>query len=325
MQIVIPLAGFGTRLRPHTWSKPKPLINVAGKAVLGHILDTFDAALDISEVTFIVGWLGDQIKEYVSAHYDFPAEYVVQEELKGQAHAIYLAKEHLHGPCMIVFVDTLFEADLSNLEKRDVDGVMYVQEVEDPRRFGVIVEEAGRVTQIVEKPDTCENRKVVIGLYYVRDGKALVDAIEHLLEQGIQTKGEYYLADAFQVMIDRGAHFVSQPVSMWEDCGKPETVLHTNRYLLDHGHAQEVETTRSVLIPPVHIAPSAVIEDSVVGPHVTVGEGARIVRSIVSDSIVDQNSTLENVNIHASLIGRNATARGHIGSLNVGDNDVIDN
>ncbi|MEA3407551.1 MAG: nucleotidyltransferase family protein, partial [Chloroflexota bacterium] len=175
MKVVIPLAGFGTRLRPHTWSKPKPLMNVAGKPVLGHVLDAFEA-VDVQEVVFVIGWLGDQIREYVQANYGFEAHYVVQEELKGQAHAIYLAREYLEGPCLIAFVDTLFEADLSGLPAVDADGVLFVQEVEDPRRFGVVVERDDRIVQLIEKPEGFEHRKAMIGVYYVREGAELVSA-----------------------------------------------------------------------------------------------------------------------------------------------------
>ena len=323
MKVILPVAGLGTRMRPHTWSKPKPLLNVAGKAVLGHVLDTLKP-LDIDEVVFVVGWLGDQIKDYVAENYDFPAHYVVQEELKGQAHAIYLAKEYISGPCLIVFVDTLFAADISVLETTDADGVLFVHPVEDPRRFGVVVEEEGRIVQLIEKPDTMEHHNVVIGVYYIREGAALVEAIEYILAHNIQTKGEYYIANALQVMIDQGARIISQPVSMWEDCGKPETVLHTHRYLLDHGHTQEIPVTRSVIIPPVHIAHSARIEDAIVGPYVTVGENVTIQRAIIQDTIIEAGSSLSEISLEGSLVGRNATLRGPHHCLNVGDDDLID-
>lgn len=322
MKVIIPLAGFGTRLRPHTWSRPKPLMNVAGKPVLGHILDKFEE-VDVQEVVFIIGWLGDQIREYVQTNYDFEAHYVLQEELKGQAHAIYLAQEYLEGPCLIAFVDTLFEADLSGLTSVDADGVLFVQEVEDPRRFGVVVEEGDRIVQLIEKPEGFEHRKAMIGVYYVREGAELTAAIEHLLSHDMQTKGEYYLADAFQIMIDGGARIISQPVSVWEDCGKPETVLQTNRYLLEHGHTQEVETENSVLVPPVYIARSARIENAVVGPYVTVGEDVCIANAVLRDSIVEDGSRIDNVVLENSLVGRRVSVVGPVRHLNVGDDNEI--
>jgi glucose-1-phosphate thymidylyltransferase len=164
----------------------------------------------------------------------------------------------------------------------------------------------------------------VVGLYYVADGAALSAAIAELLERGIQTKGEYYLADAFNVMIQHGARVITRPVSVWEDCGVPDTVLHTNQYLLAHGHDREAPTINSVLVPPVHIAEGAHIENAVVGPYVTVGEGVRIVNAVVRDAIIEAGSSVENVVLEHTLIGRNARVKGAIGRLNIGDDDALD-
>jgi len=325
MKVIVPLAGLGKRMRPHTWSKPKPLINVAGKPILGHILDKIAPLEDVEEVIFIVGWLGAQITEYVEAHYHFPTRYFVQHELKGQAHAVILAKEYLTGPCLIVFVDTLFEADLSVLNKhKEDDAVLFVQEVEDPRRFGVVVEEQGHVKRIIEKPTGFEYRKAVIGLYYIREGQQLAEAIDYLISHNMQTQGEFYLADAFQIMIDQGARFGIESVSVWEDCGEPETLLHTNRYLLDHGHAQMVKVKNAVLVPPVYVSKTAIIENSIVGPYVTVCDGVHIKDAIVQDAIIEAGSTLEEVALEHSLIGRNAMVKGTFSRLNVGDDGLID-
>ena len=184
MKVLIPLAGFGTRLRPHTYTKPKPLVNVAGKPVLGHILDKL-AGLDLEEVIFITGYLGDKIKDYVSENYRFPARYFEQKELNGQSPAIYLARDHFKGPCYIIFVDTIFDADLSKT-RDDVDGVIYTKEVADPRRFGVAVTERGLVTRLVEKPQEPVSNQAVIGIYYFREGKALISAIRKQLSRRIQ-------------------------------------------------------------------------------------------------------------------------------------------
>ena len=325
MKVVIPLAGFGTRLRPHTYTKPKPLVNVAGKPVLGHILDKL-LGLDIEEIVFITGYLGDQIEEYVQQNYDFPSQFVEQEELLGQAHAIWLARQYLQGPVLIIFVDTIFEADLSQLPNLEADAAVYVKEVDDPRRFGVVMLENGNIVRLVEKPDSMEHRLAVIGVYWLREGRELTDAIEELMAKDIKTQGEYYLADAFQVMIDRGFRFTALPVEVWEDCGKPETVLHTNRYLLDHGHANQPvdNVSRSVIIPPVNVAPSAHIEHSVVGPYVTIAANAVVKNSIVRDSIIDEETTIENFVLSNSLIGKQALVRGGYRRLNVGDSSQVD-
>jgi len=310
-------------MRPHTWSKPKPLLHVAGNTVLGHTLDKL-ADLNVDEVIFITGWLGEQIQDWVRRRYAFKARYVVQEKLEGQAHAIYLAKDYIAGPCLVIFVDTIFEANLAMLETIDVDGVIYVQEVDDPRDFGVVVEENGRVVRYVEKPETLDNRKTTVGVFWFRDGQQLISAIEELLANNIRTKGEFYLADAINVMLNRGAHFISEPVTLWEDCGQPETILKTNRTLLSRGRASaHVEGTNCVVIPPVYVAPSAQLENVIIGPYVSVDENVRIVSSIIRDSIIESGAVIEASNLESSLIGRRAVIRGHIAQLNVGDNSMV--
>jgi glucose-1-phosphate thymidylyltransferase len=325
MKVIIPLAGFGTRLRPHTYSKPKPLVNVAGKPVLGHILDKL-ISLDLEEVIFIVGYLGEQIKEYVDTHYHFPARYVEQKELLGQAHAIWLAREYAQGEVFIIFVDTIFEADLLAARVMDADGVLYVKEVEDPRRFGVVVVENGRIVRLVEKPTTDEHRLAVIGVYYVRDSQWLIRAIDELMARGIQIKGEYYLADALQLMIDQGARLIPQEVEVWEDCGKPETVLHTNRYLLSklQDNGQKAKLINSMVIPPVYIAPTACVENSVIGPYATIADHAYVCNALIRDSIIDEGAQICNTMLEGSLIGKNALVRGRYHRLNVGDSSQVD-
>jgi len=322
MKVVIPLAGFGTRLRPHTFTKPKPLINVAGKPVLGHILDSLQD-MDVEEIIFIVGHLGDQIEEYVSTTYTFPARYIEQKELKGQAHAIHLARQYLSGPILIVFVDTIFEADLTALPQ-DCDGVLFVKEVEDPRRFGIVIMEGEYIVRLVEKPTDPVSNLATIGVYYIRESEKLCEAVEKLMRRDIKTKGEYYLADALQLMIDDGARFRIATVNVWEDCGKPEAVLKTNRYLLDktRGHVGEVEDT--IIVPPVYIADSARIAQSIIGPYVTIADGAIVHRSIVKDSIIGRHAHIEEVLLSSSLIGDNARVHGSYDQLNVGDSSQVD-
>jgi glucose-1-phosphate thymidylyltransferase len=329
MKVIIPLAGFGKRMRPHTWSKPKPLVNVAGKPVLGHILDKLaDLDVEVDELIFIVGWLGEQIKAYYEASdYPYPASYVEQRELLGQAHAIWLAREHLNGPVLIVFVDTIFEANLGGLSASGLDGVLYVKEVQDPRRFGVtVLGEHGLVTRIVEKPDSLDNRLAVIGAYYVHDAAWLLRAVEELMDRNLQTKGEFYLADAYNLMIEQGARFGIRQVSVWEDCGTPRAVLRTNRYLLEHGQdvSSSAVAVQSVIIPPVYIAPSARVEHSIVGPHVTIAENSVVLHSIVRDSIIDEDAYIDDTMLDQSIIGKDAVVRGRYRVLNVGDSSRLD-
>jgi glucose-1-phosphate thymidylyltransferase len=325
MKVIIPLAGFGTRLRPHTYTKPKPLVNVAGKPVLGHILDKLEG-LDIEEVVFIVGYLGEQIEDYVESNYDFHASYVEQEELKGQAHAIWLAKERVQEPVLIIFVDTIFESDLAALNRLDSDGAIYVKEVVDPSRFGVVTLVDGYISRFVEKPSSPISNLAVIGVYYLRDSVALFAAIDELLEKQIQTKGEYFLADALQIMINRGARLEAWTVEVWEDCGTPESVLHTNRYLLDNGHdnGDSIEVSDSLIVHPVHIDPSATIANSIVGPYVTISQGCEVHNAIIRDSIIDEGAYIADTMLSQSLIGKKALVRGSYRKLNVGDSSIVD-
>jgi len=325
MKVVIPLAGFGTRLRPHTYTKPKPLVNVAGKPVLGHILDKL-LNLEVEEIVFIVGYLGQQIQDYVDTYYCFNARYIEQKEMLGQAHALFLARDFLPGRALIIFVDTIFETDLSHLAEVDADGVIYVKEVENPRRFGVAVVEEGRITRLIEKPATMEHHLAVIGLYYIQDMPWLMEAIDQLMRGGITTGGEYYLADALQLMINDGARLIAQPVEVWKDCGKPETVLETNRYLLTHGHgnAEQVRAQDSLIIPPVHIDPTARIIHSIVGPYVTIAPGCEVRNSVIRDSIIDEGAHIADTMLEQSLIGKEALVKGRYQKLNVGDSSSVD-
>lgn len=327
MKVIIPLAGFGTRLRPHTYTKPKPLINVAGKPVLGHLLDKL-AELEIDEYIFIVGYLGEQVEDYVNKNYKLNARFVEQKEMLGQAHAIWLAREFLDGsPTFILFVDTLFEADLSELGKTEADALIFVKEVPDPRSFGVVtLDPDGYITSFVEKPETMENRLAVVGLYYFKRGSTLIDAVQKLMDQKIMTKGEYFLADAMDLMVKSGLKFRTAPVSVWLDCGKPDTVLETNRYLLEHGRDNSAEVKDYpgvIIIPPVNIHHTAQISHSVIGPHVTVAAGCTISSCILRNTIVDEEATCKDTLLDASLIGSNAKVEGRYNSINVGDSSAI--
>jgi glucose-1-phosphate thymidylyltransferase len=323
MRVMILTAGLGTRLRPHTFSKPKPLVSVAGKPVLAHIVDDL-LDIGIDELIFVTGYLGNQIEDYVRENYGhIPLRFLVQHEMRGQADAIYLANEFATGPLLVVFGDGLVGFDKARLNAHPSEGIIYCKEVDDPRRFGVAVVENGRITRLVEKPSEPVSNLAVVGFYYLPEARRLMDAISYTMEQGIQTKGEYYLADALQVMIDRGEVFSAETVPMWRDCGTIEALLDTNRYLLENGHSSDVEGIRSVIIPPVFIAPSAIIENSVVGPYVSVAEGAVVRDSIVKDSIINVGAQIQSVIMAKSLIGDKAYVDGISHELNVGDSSDI--
>jgi glucose-1-phosphate thymidylyltransferase len=325
MKVIIPLAGLGTRLRPHTYTRPKPLINVAGKPMLAHILDKF-RGLDADEYIFIVGYLGDQIEKYVSQQYGFKARYVVQHEMLGQAHALWLCRDYVTGPVLMVFGDTYFEADLDEIKTAPGDSIAYVREVADPRRFGVArLGPDGCVERFVEKPAAMDNRLAVIGMYYFTDGPALMQACQELMDQRIQTNGEFFLTDALNLMIPKGHRFVTRVVQQWRDTGKPETVLDTNRYLLENGsdNSDQWNCPTCVIIPPVNIHPSATVESSIIGPYATIGQDCKIVRSIVRDSIIEAGALIEEITMDRSLVGKEAVVKGRFQQFNVGDSAVV--
>jgi len=326
MQVIIPLAGKGARLRPHTHSKAKPLLHVAGKTVLSHILDGIKDNKEISEIIFITGHLGHQIQDFVKANYDFKTRYIEQEELKGQAHAIKLAEKYINEDVLIWFVDTISDADISKLRDVKEDGVIYVKEVKNPGRFGQV--KSGKdniVTAIKEKADPPVSNLVNIGLYYVKDFRLMFKCIDELIEKNMQTKGEFFLMDAFEVMIAKGTKFRSIEVNVWEDCGTKEAVLKTNKYFLSTHGGKTIKTINSVIIPPVHIESSAKIEGSVIGPYVSVADNAVIKNSIVEDSIISENAVVENAILRNSLIGDNSVFKGKAEKLNIGDSSEIVN
>jgi glucose-1-phosphate thymidylyltransferase len=320
MKVVLPLAGLGTRLRPHTFTRPKPLLPVAGKPVIAHVLDRLQG-LPVSQYIFIVGWLGDQIAAYVRQHYPVPAVFLEQTELKGQAHAVWLARPYIDEPVLILFAaDTIIEADWGRLERTDADGVVYVQPVDDPRRFGVVVVENGLIRRLVEKPQDPLSNLAVVGAYYLRDWRRLFAGIEAVMAQGLARGGEYYLADVLQWMVDQGARLRAEPVDLWVDCGTVEALLQANRTLLERGGgAVAGDQEQAVIVPPVAIAPGSRIVRAVVGPYVTVGPGATIREAVVSDSIIGEAATIQSALLRGSIVGPQATVTGAGARLNLGE------
>jgi glucose-1-phosphate thymidylyltransferase len=330
MKILIPLAGYGSRLRPHTYTRPKPLIDVAGKPALGHLLDKLLALPGVSEFIFITGYLGDQIEEYVKQNYQIPARFIEQKELLGQSHAIALARDYIASePVFIIFVDTLFEADLSVIHQSPADAVIFVHPVDDPRRFGVVtLDEAGHITQFVEKPEVPPSNLAIVGMYYIKSGQKLVEAFEWQFSTDRKTKGEYFLADALQHMVDGGQKFSTATVSAWLDVGVPATVLSTNQYLLRQGgmdNSQEVMPLfpHAIIIPPVHIHPTAKISQAVIGPDVSVAAHCEVKNSVVRNSILGEGSHIEDALLDSSLIGKYAFVGGRYRAYNVGDSSSV--
>lgn len=321
MKAIIPVAGIGTRLRPHTHTAPKALLHVAGKPILGHILDEL-IAFGIDEVVFIVGFLGDKIIDYVRKNYKIRSSFVTQKELNGLGWAIYLTREHFQGdPVLIILGDTIFETDLSAMIGSEYD-VIGTKIVEDPRRFGIAETDGRFVTGLMEKPQEPTSNQALMGIYYIKSTGLFSTCLEELIAKKIMTRGEYQLTDALSLMLKHGCKIVTHNVEGWYDCGKPETLLSTNRYLLEQIKSVDLRVG-NILIQPVFVSPSAVLENSVIGPHVSVGDNARIVRSIVKDSIISESAEVVDCLLESSLIGNNSVISGQFKKANLGDSSEI--
>ena len=321
MQIVLPVAGFGTRLRPQTWSRPKPLVSVAGKTLIDHVLDRL-AVLEPERVVFVTGYLGEQIEEHVRGSYGFEAAFVEQKEMLGQSHAILQAKDLISGPVLVLFPDMIFEADLTVAQSSDADVILWVRQVEDPSRFGVVVLEGDRVARLVEKPDEPISDLAVMGIYYFKDAERLIDTIELQIANQAVTKGEFFIADAIQMMIDGGARVTTSEATVWQDAGTNTALLETNRYLLDR--IESSTSTGNVIIPPVQIHESASVRESVIGPYASIGPGASVERSVISDSIVDAGANVDRTILTSSIVGRDAMISSRARRVNIGDTSQVD-
>lgn len=327
MKVIIPLAGKGTRLRPHTYVTPKPLLPVGGKPVMSYILDQL-REFGVDEVIFITGYLKEAIEAYIRQQYpDIHARFVEQKVQDGTAGAVKLAQPYVDDELFIIYVDTLFDADLNAVRDQpgDVAGVLWVKEVEDYQRFGVVVtDREGFMRRIVEKPQDPISKLANIGLYYVRDWRLFFEGVDHALEGPKGPGGEFYLTDAFQYMIDHGARLRTLTVEGWYDCGKLETLLETNRHLLETSRARRPAGGHNVRIhDPVRIEEGAVLEDAEIGPNVTVGAGSTVRGSTLRDVIVGERTRIENCELHHSLIGNDVVIRGFRGSASVADHSEV--
>ncbi len=321
MRAIIPVAGVGTRLRPHTYALPKALLNVAGKPIIAHILDAI-IEQGINKATIITGYMSKLVEEYVKDKYDIDVEFVKQSQSLGLGHAIWTARETFDEPLMIILGDTLFDANLEEATESGYSSIG-VKKVKDPRRFGVVVPDAkGNISKLVEKPKKFISDLAIVGIYYIKNPQLLADSLEEIINKEILTKGEYQLTDALEIMLNKGEDFTTFPVHGWFDCGKPETLLSTNRALLDKIE-QNFEANEAVIIPPVYVAPDSKIERSVIGPYATVANGAEVSDSVVRDSIISDGAVVKSSLLEESIIGNNASVKGNFNRLNAGASSEI--
>ncbi|MCH8170442.1 MAG: NTP transferase domain-containing protein [Bacteroidetes bacterium] len=323
MRAIIPVAGVGSRLRPHTYTIPKVLLNVGGKPILAHILDKLILE-NITKATFVIGHLGDKIKEFVKNEYSqLDCEFVVQEELGGLGHAIYKAIPTFDDEdIFIILGDTIFDVNLDEVFNKNCS-MIGVKEVKDPRRFGVAVIKDGKVEKLVEKPTEPISNLAIVGLYYISNAYALSECLNELIKKDIRTNGELQLTDALQMMIEHGEKICTFPVEGWYDCGKQETMLETNRILLDDKCTNK-KFDNVVINNPVYIADDVEISDSIIGPYATISKGTKITESIIKNSIVGENSEIKTSLLENSIIGNNTLIKGSYKRLNTGDSTEIE-
>ncbi len=334
MNIIVPMAGRGSRLRPHTLVTPKPLVPVGGKPIVHRLVEDIAAVCTekIDEIAFVIGDFGDEIeKELLAVAESLGAKGSIhyQNQPLGTAHAVLCAKEKLEGPVVVAFADTLFKADFK-IDPND-DGILWVKQIEDPSAFGVIKMNAqGEIIDFTEKPKEFVSDLAMIGIYYFKDGKHLRRELEYLIEHNILKGGEYQLPDGLRRMTEAGCKFIPGEVSEWLDCGNKEVTVHTNQRVLEYDFqknkkmvSDSAKMSNSVIIPPCFIGENVLIENSVVGPHVSLGDGTHVQYSIISNSNIQSHSTLKNVVISDSMVGSHANYIGSTRDLSLGDYSTI--
>ncbi|HRH67347.1 MAG TPA: sugar phosphate nucleotidyltransferase [Bacteroidia bacterium] len=328
MKVIIPVAGIGSKLRPHTHTQPKALVPVAGKPILSHIVDNLIEA-GMREFIFIVGYLGDKVEEYIKTSYPgIEKTFIVQEPREGTGHAVWLARKFVSDSDEVIIAlgDTIFDIQL-----RDVIGQpessLGVKKVDDPRNFGVAeLDENGYIRQVVEKPPIPKSNLALVGIYKIREGKALMDALDKMISAGQTSHGEYHLTDGIAILLSEGAKMKTFPVENWYDCGNKDSLLETNAVLLKKnstaGRKYNFENT--IIIPPVSISEHCKISNSIIGPNVSIGDHTIINYSILKDAIIGSYSEINNAVLHHSVIGSDASLHGQSQSLNLGDSTEID-
>jgi glucose-1-phosphate thymidylyltransferase len=329
MKAIIPVAGAGTRLRPHTNTQPKPLIPVAGKPIIAHIIDSLQNA-GIQDFVFVIGYMGDKIKDFLQSTYHgkMQMEFVLQEEREGLGHAVWSARNTFAADkeILIVVGDIIFETDLSVVLESSCS-LIGIKKVEDPRAFGVVEmdEENQYIRKMIEKPRIPKSDNAITGIYKINKVAQLIDCLDINVEKDHRTNGEIQLTDALDAMIEKGCKFKTFQVNNWFDCGKKEVLLETNAMLLTKQPYSDIPVfENTIFIHPVSIGKNCTISNSIIGPYVTIGSGSEIESCIIKDSIIGTFTNLDEVVLHHSIIGSDTSVRGLRQSLNLGDNTEID-
>ncbi|MGA2667463.1 MAG: sugar phosphate nucleotidyltransferase [Ignavibacteria bacterium] len=332
MKAIIPAAGVGIRLRPHTYSIPKILLNVAGKPMIAHLTDELVNVKEIDTIIIIVGHLGDKVQDFINDRYasnkNVKFKFVEQKEMNGLGHAVYQAKEFLKNePVVIILGDTIFEFKMDDFFHLE-NSAIGVKDVDDPQRFGVIETRNGFISKMVEKPSGPEvtpSKKAIAGLYLIKNSDRLFRSLEYIMEHNIRTQNEFQLTDALQNMIENGEKMIPFEIQNWFDCGKPETLLSTNEYLLKKNFSKQKypEYSTALIIPPVFIGENCDIKNSIIGPYSTIGNNTSIKDTVVEHSIVGDNSQIENTILHHSIIGSEAIVKGSYRQMYIGDSTEI--
>jgi len=318
MKAIIPAAGIGTRLRPHTLTRPKVMLTVAGKPIIGHIADTLMDA-GIHQLSVIVGYKKERIIDYFSKISGLKCEFPIQKEMMGLGHAVLYGLEAADEPVLIILGDTIINTDYKAFISRNTH-TLGVVPVDDPRRFGIVeTDEKKRILSMVEKPENPPGNLAIAGLYLIRNQGLLKESIEKLIRDNIKTRNEYQLTDALKIMMDQGEVFTASEIDSWLDCGKMETLLETNRQILERKGNQTGKTNNCVIIPPVYIAPDAQIKNSVIGPYVSVSSNSIIHNSVIRDSIVYEDAVIQQSLLSGAIIGQNVSVKGELKALNLGD------
>lgn len=317
MRLVIPVAGRGTRLRPHTLLHPKPLLNVAGKPIIAHILDGIPLEL-VDDIILIINPDGNKIQDFVKSYSGKETHVVVQKEPLGLGHAIYMASEFLRGEILIILGDTIIESNIEPYVRSKYD-FLGLKEVKDPKRFGVaMLDREGFIYELEEKPKKPRSNFALVGLYYLKDAEKLQKSLSYIIKNDIKTRGEYQLTDALRALLKEGWRPRPLFIDGWYDCGQIDALLETNKILLLK-NSQSYDLPTSLIIPPVYIGKNAEIEYSIIGPYVTIDDNATIRGSIIKNTIVNAGAYIENFILEGSLIGKNAVIKGNTRKLNIAD------